>query len=65
MSYLLQYDENMTEGKENNNKIVARDKCKVNASFPLLKLLKANGCDPLLHMNHKKIKAVETDNIIH
>ena len=65
MSYILQYDENMTKGKGNNKKIVAGDKCKVNASVPLLNFLKENGCDPLLHMSHKKIKTVETDKIIH
>ena len=65
MNYILQYDDNMTKGKVKNKNIFDGDKWKVNASFPLLRLLKEGNRFPLLHMSCKTIKEVETYKIIH
>ena len=64
MNYILQYDDHITKGKGQNKNIVAGDKWKVNASVPLLKILKENDRVPFLHMSHKTIEEVETDKII-
>ena len=54
----------MTKGKGKNKSIFIGDKFRVDASVPLLKLLKENYRVSLLHMSINKMKEVEIDKII-
>ena len=54
----------MTKGKGKKKKIVAGDKWEVNASVPILKLLKSNDRVLLFHMSFKTIQEFETNRII-
>ena len=64
MNYISQYDDNMTKDKYKYNKIDTRYKWKMNASFPLLKLFKANYHVTVFNMSFKTIKNVETYKMI-
>ena len=64
VNYISQYDDNMTKEKNKYKKNDTRDKCKVNSSAPLLKLLKDNYCDFLFNMIRNTVKRVETDKTI-
>ena len=64
MSYISQYEENITKGKYKDKNIETGYKCKEDASVTLLRILNSNDCIPIFPMSRKNIKYVNTDKII-